>query len=530
MATVPRYTRQIGIPAQSGSVRLDPGIAAGPELGAVLARSLDRLGALAERKRLARQQAQAAALEDAGARALNDLTLAMERDTDFATAPQRFEAEAMAIREGLLHGVEDPAVAQAFSGSFADLFETKRVAVERDAFKRESDTARGGLTASLASALNLAAAASSEQERKLHVGRAISHIDGAAAAGWIGVETGAEMALQFRSDLAETDVRAMITKDPGAAVAALDDPERFQDLSPLARARLADTAASRWDTALNEREAAEARAEKAREKQVKAEADGLLKDAYARSQAGDFTLFDAGEIARHPGVSPAEAKGLYAMADPKTTPRDDPDTVVALIRRLEDPHFLDTAARALQEGRITPDRFVSLTNKSRELTADDRPASPYRAGYRRINDTLAGVGEMFGSAGQSVFKRLQQDALTDFDLWIEANPAAQRAEVYDQVRDIIQRHTAIQTQEMAIALGVPRFVEGGRDAIDGARLDAAEMAMFQASEAGTVTQTQADEQRALIQAWRRVLALREPPQTGAGRPAASGSRSRPGGN
>lgn len=512
MPSLPQYRASIAAP----DARLDPALFA--QSGNAMARvglAVAEFGFDADRRYREAREAQTLIREQAGlTRELNDLRARYDADADWQTAPSRFEAEAGRLIEARRRSLEnEPRVLALLERDFVRDFERERVAVVRGSRLRQVEAGKADLETALGVYAESAARETDPALRVEIEGRARAAIQGSVAAGFLGQDDGVKREGAFKDRVREARLLGLVRADPEAAVRRLMDPADpdFAGMDPAARERALRQAQSAAEGQVRQRNAEAERREREAERNLRLDGERVLKDAYAILDRGGALPPDAlDRLRRHGGVSPSEFRVL-ANASRRVAPdADDRGTVIDLTRQLHTlapDDFERLAAREALAGRIKTETFRSLVEKNRGLTREDRPASPFRAGRELVVTTLD-PGQLFQGAAAAIGRSAQAQAAVEFDNWAEANPRAGRAEALAEAQAIVQRYQTVRFDQLSMALGVPRFHRGTRDALDAAALDRAEGETLRALEAGRLSPAQADQETRKIEGWRAVLANR----------------------
>lgn len=461
----------------------------------------DQFADLADKQKVARQRAELADANMKGATALADLELELERDTDFATQPERFKQRSQELRQSIADGIQDGAVRGLFQQDFDKLALSKSVSVRRDAFKRENDDARAKLDANLDTYAELAGKSRNDQEYADIVTMARMEISNKAEAGYITREDAGKRERGFASKLDEVQVRKLMLADPEAAMNRLMSGE-FAGLDETARTRLTETAIRKYDSRQAELGRQADRAERLAEKRLKAEGDALAKDGWDMLAGGNLSVEWIRE--NKAKLSETDFRSLMHAATTEDAKQDDVETVIDLRSRVDTDDISTDAARALREGKIRTGTYNSLVEKNRSAQRDDQPASPYKSSRDLIRQTLDPTNLVTGPAAQ-IAKSGMASALVDYDEWAIANPRATRQEHLDEARATIQRYQIVNYEQMSMSQGLPRYFKGARSEMSMERLDQAEAETMRQFDARAMSQSQATQELQRIENWRGIL-------------------------
>jgi hypothetical protein len=209
-------------------------------------------------------------------REFTDLERRFGEDTDWRTAPQRFEAEAKAIQERFRQQYGGDGETWRVVGADAERQAIRTgVMVQRLARGRQVEEGRATLTTSIDEAARVAAVDPTRRDEMF--AKAEGSIEAARLAGFIGADDAVKMQTRFRGSVEQAQALRLITTNPGEAVRRLADPAQFENLDPVQRERLLSTATTRQDMLARRAEAQAA----ATERSVLVEAQQIDQALYA---------------------------------------------------------------------------------------------------------------------------------------------------------------------------------------------------------------------------------------------------------
>lgn len=404
-----------------------------------------------ERAKLARSR-QAAELQDVIGRAaleLGEHEVAFDGDTDFKTAPQRFDDGARKIREKHSAAIEDPVVRSAFTTEMQKLEVQKGLNVRKDSFRKERDYNQASLDRNLDIYATSAASSATPEERALFGRLATIAITAMQNGGWISAEEAGKKAKGFSARLDEQRVRRDITNDPNAAADALALDETYAaNLDPVARARWTDTAYRRS-------ESERLRVERAEEKLRKEKGNEFLSEAYSRQAGGTLTREYIEEV--RPWVTPAEYKGLRDVFGKKSATEDNRAAFGDVQRLLyENPQEARaTALRYHGAGQLTDATLSSVLSKSRELERSEGPKSP----YERSRQFVANVLDPGPFSSDPAPKARLGLALKELDDWVVSVRESTKKDPEDKAietktQEVVKRYTLVDMADLARRSGL----------------------------------------------------------------------------
>lgn len=506
-------TRSQSLPLVRG-VRIDAAAATAPQRALIQAAdqanaTVARLGADIA---ASRRKAELSAARTEAAMQLNAFEAKLDRDTDYTTHIERFEARAAELKTEISKRLDVAAARTAFEQDFDAFAATKKLQVAKRAWALEIDARTAGLDIDVMQTAKTIAGSKSAAERLALESKTLKAIADAAEDGIITQVDAAKRAEGFRSLIAEADARQLITADPEAAVEELAKPDSVysQALDPKAHARMLDFATRRADTAVKERARLAEKAERDAEKAIKARGDASLKEAWSRQASGALTRDYVDHI--RADISPAEYHSLLKAIDPSSEhATDDPETYRDLMAGLRsDPEGTRSAAfRAHAEGRLKNSTLQTVVTAAEAVTRRTGPADPYSRTREFLERSLRPPPTVDDPASRIRAER----ALQAFDDWVVAAPAdAPRtpAEIRDQADRILSEYSLVDLSSMAIALPQPRFGTVPRAGDDlaavEAAIDAAEAETVRRFEAGEIGRDVLEAQaRTVFQPWRAWL-------------------------
>lgn len=298
MPKIPTYQAEVQYRPALGDV--DAAGASGRALARGAGQAFDALADFAVQQKRAREVAELSQFNLEAAKSMGELELEFDRDTDFATQPQRFDERTKALREEMLGRITSSTVKGAFQRDFDKLAISKGISVKRDAFKREIDSGVASMDANLDTYAELAAGARNDVEYADLVGQARLEIQSKADAGFISREAAGKKERAFLSKLDEAQVLARMNGGEESVAGVLDDLRGggYKNLDEVARERMIRTGQARADSISRERVAGEDRRERRAERELKhgqalAEADFISKVDQDPDSVNEVRLRDA---------------------------------------------------------------------------------------------------------------------------------------------------------------------------------------------------------------------------------------------
>jgi len=415
----------------------------------------------AERREEARRAADLVRLNGQAARELAALELSFQRDTDFRTAPERFDAAAAEIRARLAADTEDGAVRRLFTRDFDKLALTKSVAISGLAFKRETEATVAELDSLLPEYARQASAASSRVERAELIRRGRAAIADLAAGGFIPETDAVARERAFLGAVDEADVRRLITGAPELAVAALGDPQQLPNLDPVQRARLLDTASARAEAEARERTAAAERAERRAERDERRAQEARTGELLVGVQEGAVDLAGITEALRLRQITPTQFGVLRNAIDNRDRPASDDPAELARVMDLvfdRDPNARTALREAEAAGLIRGETRRTLESKvdSLENGIETDLAALDRRNLDAI-DAEVGGGALINLTGENHVRASR--ARQEYFRRVEAG------EDRDAAREAAIGHWSVRTEGPA-TMAAPRDLAGTRQAPD----------------------------------------------------------------
>jgi hypothetical protein len=292
-------------------------------------------------------------------------------------------------------------------------------------------------------------------------------VDSLVLKGYRTPEQALQMKREFAHQYGVAATAAKIDTDPAGVIAELSNPNGtvYEFMRPAEREQLLRQA--RLGIQHLDRQV-----EVAAERERKAEGEERLKEIYSLSARGELRPVHI-EAAR-PFISAAEYKNLVIGPDKA---QDDPGAMIDLTTRIdtEDPvSFAKSAATYLRNGQLKTSTYLSLSEKNRAASRDDRPASPYKSGREIVRVTLD-PGQLLSGPAAQIARTAQQQALTEYDNWAAANSRAGRAEHLTEAQETVKRYQIVPFDQMKLATGLSRyFGPRSREAVTSEDVDAAE--------------------------------------------------------
>jgi hypothetical protein len=507
MPRIPVYQQQVAAP----DIRVDVGQFGEPgrgmqRAGQVIAESASDVAA---RFKEAERAQKLMVAQGKMTRDLADLEIEFQRDTDWQTMPARYEQRTRQMLDGYREAYgADPVVFGMLSRDFQRSQLRGFVDVSRLARTRQVEAGKADLETTLEAYSQILATTSDPLRTAEVEGRARAAIQGMVSSGLIGADDGQKRERQLYDRIAQTRAIAMIRDNPDEAFRRLSDENdpAFRRMDPKTRESLLTQANNRATTLANEAARLSDRAERQAERRLRTEGDRLMKDIEARIDNGETISEDElTRLQRHGGISPAEMRILRrALRDGPV--QSDPQTYMDLKRAnvVDTPEDFERKARAaVDAGKLKLSDYSALVNQNRSDNRGDAPPSPYKSGRELVSQTLD-PGAIFQGSAAAIGRTAQAQAIVEFDNWAQANPRATRSDAITEAQAVIRRYQVIQFENIAIALGQPQFITGGRDQITLPALDAAEREVLRRLDAGTLTRAQADQEIRKIEGWRTI--------------------------
>jgi len=449
------------------------------------------LGQFAEQQITLRRQSDLSGMTLEASKRLADLELEFEKDTDYRTAPARFQQKSQQIMAEIGAMSSDKTVQAAFSRDYQRLALAKGVNVKKGAWIKEKDAEQAKLDDAIETYSTLYANASNPVEKNLIKAQADQTILGAGEAGWITREEAGKRNRTFSSRATEAEI-AKLGRNPANAEAIVQKliAGDFKDLDPVARERNIRTWQARADAHDRKAIAYSERADRQAAKQMKIESEAAEKDFMVKAMTGSLSVEEV--LKKQNVMEPNAFKAALTMAragDGVTDRAIDVD----LTNRVGKEDISKDAARAFNAGALSQPRYNALMEDNRRALQDTRPGAPFKTLRTNIDGRLK-PSELNYSPVQA---KLQQDGLREWDDWNRANPEANKEQMDDKADEIIRRYSQIQVGEMAAATALPRYYGKDRAAITQrpqealAALEAAGKKVLEDLDAGKITQAQA---------------------------------------
>jgi hypothetical protein len=515
------WDSQYTLPGSSGAGRLNPRAFAAPSAAWAqgIGQVTDALAEMQDRTRRAESAIALAKANTAATEELGQFALSLERDPDWATVPKRYAEGAEQIRKKHAAALADPAVRQDFEEGFSRSAAPLGIEMRRKALQTGEKDALATLDATIEVQARAAALAPNGEARRRADATVARTVADLADAGWIDPLKAQTELKRYRSRAAEAQVRGLMTRDPEAVQAALDDTAQFADLDPVMRSQLADLAARRVESVQRQRLAEQERQDRLSAKRL-TDAQNAASKALWDQWAKDGGRLDVEAVRREQArLNEGDYRALLQAALARDAGRDQDEAVRELKLHVDAEQPRDFERRAfdlLQAGRITLATYRAEVDRNRTVTADDRPASPYRSGREFVKVSLD-PGQLGGSPEiRQPLAIAQQRALTEYDVWIEKNPGIDRTAALQKAEEVTQAFQNAGFAEMRLSLPRPRGFTGRKADVASADLDRARAGVLADLEAGRVSRDQAAAELSSLETWERVLAKTAAPKpTGA---------------
>lgn len=282
---VNRYIAQAG---GQGSPPASPFVPAGGNEFQGLAQTGNALAAFAEKRAAAQRELDLLKATSGAQKELADLEFEIGRDPNYRQAEQTYGAKAKEIVDKYGANITDPLVKGAFDARVSGYVATQALNVRKDAWKRETDDAKGTLDEVTAQAVRGAAASRTDIEEKQHIDGAVQAINSMEAGGYLTRQEAVNKIQALRKDVEGYRVlRVVNSQFPEDALQTLLDPKQLPWLDPKTRETYIGRVQNQIEIKQRQEIAAAERAER--------EADRNLKRGQTSTEAGLIGRIVAGE-------------------------------------------------------------------------------------------------------------------------------------------------------------------------------------------------------------------------------------------
>jgi hypothetical protein len=219
--------------------------------------------------------------------------------------------------------------------------------------------------------------------------------------------------------------------------------------------------------------------------------------------AGDALRADW--LAEQDGALRPEDQLVLRRAVAGTAGRDDRAKFAALTQAAEDSdrdEFAIRAARAVDEGRLTPASYAALVARNRAAEK-----APHRGDYLRMRDAFAALARPESTAHQTLAAP-RDAALDEFDRWRRANPQATPGEARKTADEIMTRTRLHAWERASMRLAPPIGFADETGALTQHDLAMLQRAAVAALVAGQLTFDEVDARLLALDEWRSVLTLK----------------------
>lgn len=436
---IPLYEQQ-SLPQSGGLPRANApgGVPLSMTAGAALTELGDDLNKIDREMTKVRREAD---LTDRIGRATADLAeleLSFEQDQDFATAKNRFEQSAAAIRDKYSADLPDPVVRQAFGKRFQELALAKSINVRKDAMTKERSYNVASLDTSLDVYANAAANAKNAAEFDLITNQVRIAITTAQAGGWINPVDAGKRERGFLSKLDLATVRRDMMVDASLTADKLAlDPSYLPNLDEAQRASLTDQAYKRAETTRRQLDADAERARKAR-------GDDLLKEAFSRQTSGKLDRAYVEQIRSF--IEPAEYKSLLKGLGEGPGQKNDPAAYADLQRLIYD-NPVEAERMAFQyhrNGRIKNETLSSTLSAARSISRQEGPRTAYERERQFITNAIKPSDMVPDPAASQRYAIV----IREYDDFAKAGNKTD-AELRTAAENLIKRYTMVDMVELA---------------------------------------------------------------------------------
>ena len=481
MPQIPDYRAQVGLPTETGAVKVPVELGAEPYRAmAVGAEQVANVAsALDSRLVQLRQVQELVDLKTRSTRDLYDLQAKFVNSPDFIRDPEStlksYTAGVAQLRNNYLGTIGDAEVKAHFDEHFSNLSLSRETEMRHAARKQRIESAKGTLDSSLFSLKQIAEQAQNEADVHDSIKQGISAIDGMAATGAIGLDDAPKMKRKFVSDIGNVLVDRDIRSNPTAALNGLLGA-RYDKLIPdeAVKEKLIEKAQRQADILTRHNDAEFARMERQYDREMKRARDETEMDLWGRLHSGDNITTDL-EAARKTRVLDASGYNALRRAVSNEEGSDNPSIALELQDKILSGHGnRDEILRFVGNG-ISHKTAGDLLQKLRTVnSADDISKTPvYKDAHDFIKAQLTTTGPLEAISQDDESRRAY--AVREYDARVRAGEDA-----WAVADDVVLRGKK-QAAGASFYLK-PRFLDG--PASDLSELDKAEQLTVEKFKAG----------------------------------------------
>jgi len=243
MAGFETYTSRVAAPGPQALPQLDDRSAT----AAASVRAGQALGQFGNQLLAAQKAAQKSRATSGYLEKTAELDKRFENDADPATAADRYAEEELKIREDQLGTVADATERDQLRTQLTRYGVSNQSQARGTFLKRQADGYTADLDAQQTGVLNRAGRAGSPAERDAATKTYFEQVDEGANKGWISRQAAEARKAGVARTLDDGDAQKLIQENPGAALTALADPQRFPTLTPEVRQSRMQQAQARAD-------------------------------------------------------------------------------------------------------------------------------------------------------------------------------------------------------------------------------------------------------------------------------------------
>ncbi len=213
-------------------------------------------------------------------------------------------------------------------------------------------------------------------------------------------------------------------------------------------------------------------------------------------------------------LSPAQYGAWMAKARGEDA-QDDPRLATDFRMRAATEDIEKDLYDARKNRQLSQQSFDQLLGLNRQYMRDDKPGSPFKSG-REFVKNLLDPGILTDQAAMAIGRVAQAKAVAEFDTWMVKNPGADRAQTMEAADAIARRFATVQTQDLSIALPVPRFYpDSTKAAMQTDKPEAVEEKLRRSAatiraelDAGRITPEDAAKEFKTIEQWQAIQKMR----------------------
>lgn len=468
-------------------------------LGGAISQAGQQLGQVMQSAKRAGDAQKLANAQSSASSRLQQLSFDLENDPDYESHEQKYQDGVKLINEDVAKQLGDKRLSGIFKQDFEPITQKHGFEVQRGVISKQRDQAKADLTNTNQSYSTLAARALDETERDYYLTQGRVAIRTQQQAGVISAVEAERLDQQFTDNIALADVRELVRTDADAAVDELLNPDgQFSGLDENKRQIWVERAISAQEANTKAELANEARFQREIDQEQKVIEEQTAKDGDTMLAQDQLTTDWV--LQNEEDLSKSDFRYfLKQLSGEAGGGRTQPIVFADLYERSGGGEDVRTEARQfLVEGRLSQADYTKIVNRVEGEQIEGQIPSWFKRGEQFINTSM-GADEALIDVGGRINKA---NSIDEWRRWSENNPNATDSEAQAEYKDIVNRYTVIDWNNISTTLPQTKFFSGTRQQPDiGTTFNNLKLAL----DTGQIDQAEFNSQIVLLNRWKKAF-------------------------